>query len=317
MVHVKDNGKINFILYCHYHFGEVLTGGILAMHYLAFQLAKKGYNVYMFTEPYYDNENLHSIKSWRVGRWLEDGAISGEGEAQQWEQFTYPINKTVVVYDQDAYHNALGINNVARWMLHTPQSHIMETWGESDSIFTYGDQETLKDGIQKVEGNLIAMDFHLDTFKNRNLKERKGVCHLFHKHTSPNAKTFINELNSTDLGSWKAKGCWEYMAEQFSKHEYFITYDQLSFWPQVAALCGCKSIVMNPPKHDKSCYDPSTTPEQYRAENPLKKYGVAFGFNDLQWAIDTQHLVGPHLEEMDKKNKETIDNFALFWENKL
>ena len=102
----------------------------------------------------------------------------------------------------------------------------------------------------------------------------------------------------------------------FNQHEYFITYDQLSFWPQAAALCGCKVIVMNSPNNPQSYYSPQTTPEQYREENPLKKYGVAFGFEDLQWAIDTQHLVRPHLEEMNRQNEETIDNFVKFWENK-
>ena len=100
----------------------------------------------------------------------------------------------------------------------------------------------------------------------------------------------------------------------FNQHEYFITYDQLSFWPQVAALCGCKVVVMNTPDNPQAYYPYSTTPEQYREENPLKKYGIAFGFEDLQWAIDTKHLVRCHLEEMDRQHQKTVDNFITFWE---
>jgi len=317
MVYLKDNGKINFILYCHYNFKEVLTGGILATHYLAYQIAKKGHNVYIFTEPHYKHENIHTLKSWRVERFIEDGTTGKEGERRQWEQFSYPTSKTVVVYNQDTYSNPLGIPNVSRWMLYTPQSHILKTWEKSDSIFTYGNQTSLKEGINKIEGNLIAMDFRLDLFKNNNNPQREGFCHLLHKHTSPNAQTFLQELNSTSLNDWKSKGVWDYMAKQFNNHKYFITYDQLSFWPQVAALCGCIPIVMNPPTHKDSYYPQSTLPEQYKTRNPLKKYGVAFGMGDIPHAINTNHLVKPHIEEMDNQNQETIDNFVKFWENKL
>ena len=51
-------------------------------------------------------------------------------------------------------------------------------------------------------------------------------------------------------------------------------------------------------------------------ESALKKYGVAFGFGDLQHAVNTQHLVEDHLKEMDKINLETVRDFIKFWENK-
>ena len=317
MIQLKNNGKLNFVFYCHYNFSEVLTGGILAVHYLAYQVAKKGHNVYMFTEPHYKHENIHTLKSWVEGKFMEDASINKQGEVRKWERFSYYHNNTIAVYTQDTYSNPLGISNVARWMVYTPQDHIRKTWKDTDYIFTYGDQEGLRKGINKVESELIAMDLHLDTFKNNNNPQRKGYCHLLHKHTSPNARTFLEELNSTSLSRWKYKGAWKYMAEQFNNHKYFITYDQLSFWPQVAALCGCIPIVMNPPNHDKNYYSNDTTPEFYRNENPLKKYGVAFGMDDIQHAINTNHLVRPHLENLDKENEKTIDNFIKFWEIKL
>jgi len=228
MIELKNNGKLNFVLYLHYNFEEVLTGGIIAYHYLAYQIAQKGHNVYMFTEPHYKHKNIHSIKSWRTQRFIENDSTGKEGEARQWEAFFYYHDNTIAVYTQDEYSNPLGINNVARWMVYDPLDHIRETWGENEYYFTYGDQ---------------------------------------------------------------------------------------SFWPQIAALCGCKVIVMNVLDNPQAYYPYSTTPEQYREENPLKKYGVAFGFEDLQWAIDTQHLVRPHLEEMNRQNEETVDNFVKFWEN--
>ena len=200
--------------------------------------------------------------------------------------------------------------------MYTADKNIINNWGEHDEVFSYGQQENMLKGVEAKTLNLIAMDMQLGHFKNENQTDRKGYCHLFHKHTSPDAKTFLSEINSTDLSNWKEYGYPKYLNEEFNKHEYFICYDQLSFWPQIAALCGCKVIIMNVKDNPNAYYDYNTTSEEYRLENPLKKYGVAFGFDDLQHAIDTQHLVEDHLKEMDKQNLETVKEFCKFWENK-
>ena len=312
----EDNGKINFIVNIHYSYGECLTGGIVAMHYLAYLLAKEGHNVYIFCKPEYPHENIHSLKSWRTKSMKGEGVHSEDAEGRAWESFSYNHKNTVSIYDQDIIGNWFGTHNVARWVVYTADKNIINNWGEHDEVFSYGQQENMLKGVEAKTLNLIAMDMQLGYFKNENQTDRKGYCHLFHKHTSPDAKTFLSEINSTDLSNWKEYGYPKYLNEEFNKHEYFICYDQLSFWPQTAALCGCKVIIMNVKDNPNAYYDYNTTSEEYRLENPLKKYGVAFGFDDLQHAIDTQHLVEDHLKEMDKQNLETVKEFCKFWENK-
>jgi len=313
---LRNNGKINFIVNIHYNLTQSFTGGCVAMHYLAYLLAKEGHNVYIFCKPEYPHENIHVIKSWRTQRMVGEGINSDEAETRSWESFSYQHSNTVAIYDQDIYGNWFGTHNVVRWLLYNADEKVIGGWGKNDFCFSYGEHENLLSNINKESKSLIAMNFYLDVFKNENRKDRGGFCHILHKHTSTEAKLFVNELNSTNLGRWNDLGCHLYMAEEFNKHEYFLTYDQLSFWPQVAALCGCKVIVMNVKDNPKAYYDYNTTPEEYRLDNPLKKYGVAFGFGDLQHAINTQHLVEDHLKEMDKQNLETVKNFIKFWENK-
>ena len=317
MVKLENNGKINFIVNIHYGYGTALTGGIVAMHYLAYLLAREGHNVYMFAKSQYPHKNIHILKS--SARDLG----SGKGTRITWENFTYDMQNTVAILDQDQWGDWFGTRWVARWMVHPIHKvgddgmSIENSWGENNYYFTYGDQKDLiANSKEKDNQELIAMNFYFDTFKNENRKDRKGFCHLYNKHTSPGANDFLDELDSTNLNSWKKLGAHKYVNEEFNKHEYFICYDQLSFWPQVAALCGCKAIVMNVKDNPNALYDYNITPEEYRLENPLKKYGVAFGFGDLQHAIDTQHLVEDHLKEMDKQNLDTVKNFVKFWENK-
>ena len=38
---LKDNGKINFIINVHDDFGDMLTGGVVAFHYLAYLFGKR------------------------------------------------------------------------------------------------------------------------------------------------------------------------------------------------------------------------------------------------------------------------------------
>ena len=318
MIELKNNGKINFIVNIHYEFRESLTGGILALHYLAYLLAKEGHNVYIFCKPQYPHENIHTIKSWRAKRIHGEGVHSEEAEERAWENFAYQQKNTVAIYDQDIIGNWFNCKNVARWVLYNGAQSIIDHWGENDEIFSYGQQENMLKGVKKKTKNLISMNMHLDIFKNNKNENRKGFCYLLHKHTSPNASKFFEEINATNLSHWKKiPNHRNYLNEEFNKHEYFICYDQLSFWPQIAALCGCKVIIMNAKDNPHSFYDYKLTPEQYRLENPLKKYGIAFGFNDLQHAINTQHLVEDHLNRMNEINLQTVKDFVKFWENKI
>ena len=62
-----NNGKLNFVIDLHTTFGEALTGGLMVLHYLAYIIAKKGHNVYIFCEPEYPHENIHKIKYFGLG----------------------------------------------------------------------------------------------------------------------------------------------------------------------------------------------------------------------------------------------------------
>ena len=300
---------------CH-SYDEVLTGGVIAMHYLAYLLAKEGHNVYIFCKPEYPHENIHVINSWIEYRDSEK-ELGETVSTYRWENFKYSHSNTVAVYPQTTWGNWFGTHHVVRWLLYDTEKIIEDTWNGDDYYFSYGKQKNLNNNYKGKDcKELIAMNLHLGIFKNDIEKDRSGFCHLFHKHTSLGAEGFVEELNSTNLTEYITSGGFVYLNEEFNKHEYFICYDQLSFWPQVAALCGCKVVVMNVEDNPNAYYDYNTTPEEYRLENPLKKYGVAFGFEDLRHAVSTQHLVKDHLEEIDKQNLETVKEFCKFWENK-
>lgn len=189
--------------------------------------------------------------------------------------------------------------------------------------FNYGNFKTFR----KVEDRkLTVFNYNFDKLYQNNFGKRKGFCHLIHKHTPPNGLEIFSKLNSFDLTDWKTKGAYDYLREQFNQYEYFLTYDQKSFYTLAAGLCGCKSIILNPgPSYefagnawsDSSEYKDIMTPTEYRLNNPIQMFGTAYGWDDIQWANKTINMVKEHLTELEKIDKKTIDKFVSFWETKL
>jgi hypothetical protein len=158
------------------------------------------------------------------------------------------------------------------------------------------------------------------------LGKRKGFCHIIHKHTPPGGLEIFNFLNSKNLTGWKKDGGYEYLRKELNQYEYFLTYDQKSFYTLAAGLCGCKSIILNPgPSYEfaenawskSDEYKKIISPTEYRLNNPEQMYGVAYGWDDIQWANNTIPMVRNHLEELEKINQGTIDGFVEYWTNKL
>jgi hypothetical protein len=51
-----------------------------------------------------------------------------------------------------------------------------------------------------------------------------------------------------------------------------------------------------------------------KEENLVLKYGVAYGFEELDESIRTRPLMRDHLSEMDKNSHKTVDDFVSYWE---
>ena len=92
----------------------------------------------------------------------------------------------------------------------------------------------------------------------------------------------------------------------FNRKKYFLTYDDSTYFICIAALCGCIPVVL----YKNKILD-------YKEKTPYVKYGVAYGFEELEYAEKTLHLMRPNLEELEKKSIDTIDNFIYYWNTKI
>ncbi len=312
---LPDENKLNFLVGVHVNFAKVLTGGVVAMHKLAHNLAKTGHNVFTFCEPEYPHENIRVIKS--HGKKLNDDETEW-----YWESFQYPLNKTISIYPQIIRGNPYNTKHVSRWILYHTEKFIEDQYGEQDVYFNYGNFKTFK---TVPDRKLTVFNYYFDNLYVTNKGSRKGFCHMSHKNTPPNGHETFKTFNSFDLGEWKTNGAFDYLRENFNKYEYFLTYDQKSFFTLAATLCGCKAIILNPgPSFEANHnaftnsddYGKTMTPTEYRLNNPIQMYGIAYGLDDISWANKTIDFSTDYLRELEIIDNKTVTDFVRFWETK-
>jgi hypothetical protein len=317
MILHDDGKKLNFLVGVHVSYADALTGGIVAMHMLAYKLAERGHNVYVFTEPQFPHENIKSIKS------VPSDYINGVPTVFNWDTIHFPYRNTISIYPQITRGNPYQTEHVSRWILYHTEMDIEKTYGPNDVYFNFGE---FKCYLNNDHEKLTVFDYRFNDLYITNQGERKGFCHILHKNTPDNAKGFLSKFNSTDLGAWKTSGCYDYLREKFNQHEYFLTYDQKSFLTLAAILCGCKAIILrenyikeewNNAFTDSSSYNRSLSPTEYRLENPIQMFGVAYGIEDISWANKTIDFSRDHLNELQKIDDKTVDSFIDFWEKRI
>lgn len=294
-----NNGKLNFVISIYYTFEESLTGGHVALHMLAYKLAERGYNVYIFTKPEYPHENIHTIPSKREVR--DETTFHNS-----WESFSFDLHKTISIYNEIIWGNPFNTKHVTRWVMYNTSTEIENTWSISDEYFNYGIFKTHNNIADK---KLTVMDHHFDTFKVTNNGSRKKYCHIFHKNTPKNYKEILSFYNPDDLSDWKIKGAFKYLSEKFNEYEYFLTFDRDTYLTVAAAMCGCKSIILEP--------DKTISPFDFRQDKPYQRVGVAYGEDDVKWAEKTIPFVTDSVKHLSKTQDKTVDDFINFWEDKI
>ncbi|MDC3250348.1 hypothetical protein OAU24_00400 [bacterium] len=275
---------------------HTLNGGLMVLHKLAYELANRGHNVYIFTKPVYPHVNIKIIPSIRKNEnFINNNSLS--------YKFTLPnldFSKTISIYPEGQIGNPYNTKYVTRWILYHTKNNIENTWGENDVYFKYMDSFTTK---KSPIGKLNIGDYNFDKLYDED-KKREGFCYILHKNTPQNSEELLKLFNATNLTGWQKKG-YDYLRKELNKYEYLLLFDHKTFNSTAALLCGTKVINLFP--------NPPIPPEQYREENPLQKFGLAQGLSDITYANETIHLARPHIKESTKEEGKSVDDFIKYW----
>jgi hypothetical protein len=221
------------------------------------------------------------------------------------EEEGFDSENTVVIYPECITDNPLNAKHVVRWLLfHQTISYP----NKNDYIFKY--YPYYGSEFNKCDGLLRINDFALDFWTNENkdirnyntVLVRKGAHKVSSNWHSKLKNIFVyddieKEYNDENILKWA-----------MNQSNIFLSYDASSFCSVRAALCGCVSIVVP---------DYNLSKEDWLNAYSINKYGVSYGGEDTERAIETLPLVKPHLESIQNDSLKTVHDFVSFWKEKL
>ncbi len=208
----------------------------------------------------------------------------------------FPIDdNTVVIYCEGTLGNPLNAKYVVRWMLsklgqNVPCTHL-NTWSKNELVYYFNSEEKIANNPDKIGSiyKLLNVLYIHPYITNYNLNPRSATCFTIRKsHTHGKNPVFIHPPNSFEITRDHTQlECIKF----FNNYKFFISYDSITFLIIIAALCGCISIVKKVDGLSKKDWLNTYFLTEYLKETNETLYGIAYGADDLDHAINTMHLV--------------------------
>lgn len=215
---------------------------------------------------------------------------------------------TIVIYPEVYYGNPLKANNVVRWFLNYNKfQNDDNAYGENDFFFCYRKQFN-DPQLNPQQRELYLPYFDLNLYRRTNWGERKGKCFVVRKGKfRSDLPTKFDGIVVDDLSE-------EEKVEVFNKSEYCISYDTQTAYSAIAAMCGCKSIVV---------MEEGKSREDYLTPEDIKRGigdGIAYGFNDdeLMYAEQTRDNILERYKRMNgsalKRTKKFVEECNAYFD---
>lgn len=208
---------------------------------------------------------------------------------------------TILIYPETVYGNPLKAQNVVRWQLyHYKFSKDNSAFSKSDLFIGYREIFNDRAFTPNIE-NIHIFSFNDNLYKRFNYGQRTGKCYIIRKGGERlDLPTHFDGPVIDDLPE-------DGIVRVFNQCEYCYSYDTQTFYSSIAALCGCKSVVL--PEPGKSMGD-------YRTENE-PSYGVAWGDSqdEIDRAIGTVSLLEARIRDFQEKNCIEAEHLVKILEN--
>lgn len=274
------------------------SGGAIALHKLASILREQGQDAKLW---YFDQPH---IKSFANGRFLLSflRAMAKKLVLRRDMKSPYDtptakhsdIPNSIVVYPEIIGGNPLSAEHVVRWFLNKPGEMTGKiNYGKNELYFSYKtffNDPTINPHPQNI---LTVSEIQKDIYRNRNLPNRSGSCYLVRKGKG-------RPLDYHETGAICIDGMrHQKVADIFNRTQYFISYDPYSMYSRFAAMCGCIPVIVP---------EEGVTKEAWRP-NEADRHGIAYGYEDTEWAIRTRPLLLDQLDSIEKASQESVREF--------
>jgi hypothetical protein len=262
---MDKNFNINFIIFSPTPGYVDYIGGVIVCHTLANNLTQLGENVYLYADSTKPEYNINLIP------WGSEISFDKENTI-----IIYPSGDGEHTFESYIPSCIKNIPNIVRWLVNNQTTN----YPTDNKLYKYAKFFKEFNG-QRVSGDLTTLEVDLNLFKNNNLS-REGTC-FYTKGINPTPPYHnINDLSLDNIYNIPSIQRMEYISKVFNTKEKFICYSNRTFIAILAALCGCTTIVIPTPGVNK---------KEWSEGFPILKYGIAYGVEDIQWALESKKLV--------------------------
>ncbi len=254
------------------------SGGVMVLHKLAHELSKLNDETYIMCNtlnPMYNAKKISFEDSFGLS--LQDDCV--------------------VIYPEVIFGNPLNAKNVVRWVLYYPGVLAgSKEYDENENIFLFHREYGLNSRYSNCP-ILNIFESNTQNFYDAGM-DRSGSCFLLKKGIYKHSPT--NLLNGFYIDRFlTGENTNEILFDLFNKFERFISYDSNTYYSIIAAMCGCDSIVIR---------DENIEAEDFY-KNEFVKYGVSYGFDDIDRTKSTKHLVKDHIDKLYGHSLNTVLSF--------
>ena len=279
------------------------SGGIIVLHKLCAMLLDKGIDAKIWPDVKPHINDLASKKGIKLYlRWcLKYLPKYAVGSLNIKSPYNLPIARTsdikdaIVIYPEITFGNPLRAKKVVRWLLNKPGVLTGEVnYGSKDLLLYFHEQFNDWQLNPNKQNHLRVIELMSDVYRKINTGERIETCYMVRKGKNRNLDQHDDNAIQVDRLSHKQ------MAEVFNRCKYFVSYDLYTMYSRYAAMCGCIPIVIP---------EPGMVKEQWRPEVEFR-YGIAYGWDDIPWAIETRGKLLEHIDESASSSRKSVDKFV-------
>lgn len=283
-------------------------GGGVVLHRLCALLNELGCEAYITRlfngEPVYPNQlvsPLLRLAKHTAIRYLTRFNTNPSWNTPVVKSPTLPLgDEWIVVYPEIVFGNPLQAKNVVRWFLYRPGFHTGNVFfgeGEFHVEINSFAHDFNYSGAVRSSSPLHVVSYPFD-FYNKNgalpVDLRHGTAYCLRKGKS---KKIVHDLSGSELIDGKSHA---EISKIFKRVKAFISYDPYTAYSHFAIWCGADSVVVPDAGIDKFQW----------IEKPADRYGLSYGFDDIEWARDTADFVLPRVMEKENNSKESVRHFA-------
>jgi hypothetical protein len=295
----------NFIIYSPTYRDD--SGGIIVLHKLASILCLLGHNARIWEQTKPSPAELRTLRGWIKlfgrSRTQIKKTLRSKNTALPYglkHARCADINTAIVIYPEIISGNPLRASRVVRWLLNKPGEICGNVdFSENEITFYYHKQFNDTSINPDYDHRLNVVDPKTDIYFEQNKNPRNGQCHMLRK--GRHREHLDHDESSIGIDGLSH----EEIAAIFNRTEYFVSYDLHTMYSRYAAMCGCIPVVVP---------ELGLSKEEWRPDI-ASRYGIAYGWDDVSWAVSTRHLLLEVIKNAEASSRESVIEFLAIMDH--